>query len=657
MAASKLLEKIDITTCLICLEEFKTPKCLPCLHSFCESCLNSYIITAFKSESKRNVGNSQFNCPVCRSTVAPPGPVEKHQEWARQFPLNFTIVSLIDQNKLLKEKVKLCDPCKSMEDDVIAVSWCHDCNEALCEACVIAHKKLKILRDHDLKDINDLEAAPLITSLQSCENHKGKSVEAFCKDHNQPCCGTCVAIHHGKCDHVITLEEAANGILESKDLSDLLERLKGTIVSNQKIIKEKRENIKGLEDKKCDIQKELQETRQRIIDSFDKLQSTFIDKLTQIHKQKVKKLTDSINDIENRDKVIQNCYKFMETCKTRSSETRVLLEMQKILKREKEQVEELEQILAKHKTVEYEFKLDDDLKNCITKVETIGQIDFTEKTSLSAAKYPRPESPERMNLKECIPQLVSSFSIKDKCGVDTSVFGGCFIPDNTLLLPLGHGKRLALFKSNGDLIKLSGDLSGEVFDVCMLNPTTVVVTRCHKKVIDFINLPTLTVNKTKSAGVWCGGITSSDNKLYVGCSKKLLILDKDGNKEKEINTNGIIFGVSIINHGEKKIVYTNFYNHSCHFVRLSDLQEIQRFTHPELHNPRGVTTDREGNVYIAGGQSSKNVFQLSSDGNLIRVLLQGLDIPSGIKFDTQNDRIFISYSCPSKVNIYKMVKL
>ncbi|KAJ8311015.1 hypothetical protein KUTeg_011460 [Tegillarca granosa] len=642
--SSESTKDIDVTTCPICLEEFKTPKCLPCLHNFCETCLNSYIITAFKSESKSKVRKSQFKCPVCRDQVTPPDPTVAHQEWSRQFRINHLIVSLLDQNKL-KAKQKLCDPCKSTDDDVTAVSWCHDCNEALCEMCVSVHKKLKMSRDHDLKNIDELENAPVINSVQSCENHKGKNIEAFCQDHNQPCCATCVAIHHRKCDNVTTLEEAANGILESKELSELLERLKRTSALNQDIINEKKENIKILEDKKCDIEKELQKTRQKIIDSFDKLQLLFMQKLTQNHNQKVKELTDSINDIENRNKVIQNCNKLIETCKTRSSETQVFLEMKKILEREKEQVEELEQILTKHKKFEYEFRLDNDIKKLITKLKTIGQIE--EKVNFSPAKYPKPNRPETINLKECIPQLVSSFSIKDKCGVNTPVFGGYFMPDNTLLLALFSGQKLVLFNNNGDLIKQSGQLSGTVYDVCMLDPTTVVVTRWHGNLIDFINILTLTVNKTVSVGLWCGGITSSDNKLDVGCSHKLLILDKDGNEEKEINTNCCIYGVTIINRGEKKIVYTNYDNHSCHFVRYSDLQEVQKFTHPELEYPRGVTSDREGNVYIAGCLSG-NVLQLSLEGYLLRVLLQDLDTPCGIQFDVDTDRFFISYSYAAK---------
>ncbi|KAJ8311041.1 hypothetical protein KUTeg_011406 [Tegillarca granosa] len=149
--------------------------------------------------------------------------------------LGVTCYGITNQNKP-KSKQKLCDPCKSTDDDVTAVSWCHDCNEALCQMCVNAHKKLKVSKDHNLKNIDELEDAPVITSVQSCENHKGKIVVAFCRDHNQSCCATCVAIHHRKCDHVTTLEEAANDILESKELLDLLERLKSTSDLNKDIV-------------------------------------------------------------------------------------------------------------------------------------------------------------------------------------------------------------------------------------------------------------------------------------------------------------------------------------------------------------------------------------------------------------------------------------
>lgn len=37
--ASKLVQINKQMTCSVCLEVFKTPKMLPCLHSFCKECL------------------------------------------------------------------------------------------------------------------------------------------------------------------------------------------------------------------------------------------------------------------------------------------------------------------------------------------------------------------------------------------------------------------------------------------------------------------------------------------------------------------------------------------------------------------------------------------------------------------------------------------
>ncbi|KAJ8309633.1 hypothetical protein KUTeg_012812 [Tegillarca granosa] len=148
---------------------------------------------------------------------------------------------------------------------------------------------------------------------------------------------------------VTTLEEAARGILKSKDLSELLQRLKDTSTINQTLIKDKRENIKALEDQKTRIEKELQNARQRVIENFDKQHSTFMKKISQKHNTKIEEMTDSIKEIENRDKAIQNCTNLIEVSMTRSSETHVFLEMKKVIEKEEEQINALEQIQTKHK--------------------------------------------------------------------------------------------------------------------------------------------------------------------------------------------------------------------------------------------------------------------------------------------------------------------
>jgi hypothetical protein len=49
MATSTSVDKAvdDLLTCTICLETFKVPKYLPCLHTFCKTCIHTHI-TSFK---------------------------------------------------------------------------------------------------------------------------------------------------------------------------------------------------------------------------------------------------------------------------------------------------------------------------------------------------------------------------------------------------------------------------------------------------------------------------------------------------------------------------------------------------------------------------------------------------------------------------------
>ena len=60
--ASTLTENLEKELeCAVCLEQFKDPKVLPCLHSFCKICLEGLV------GRKGNAG--KLNCPTCRIIV------------------------------------------------------------------------------------------------------------------------------------------------------------------------------------------------------------------------------------------------------------------------------------------------------------------------------------------------------------------------------------------------------------------------------------------------------------------------------------------------------------------------------------------------------------------------------------------------------------
>lgn len=74
----------DHLTCPICMGAFDKPKALPCLHSFCQGCLEDFVV------SRGYESTGQFPCPVCQKVTVIPGGV------VGGFPDNHVLASLLD---------------------------------------------------------------------------------------------------------------------------------------------------------------------------------------------------------------------------------------------------------------------------------------------------------------------------------------------------------------------------------------------------------------------------------------------------------------------------------------------------------------------------------------------------------------------------------
>ncbi|XP_063408208.1 E3 ubiquitin-protein ligase Midline-1-like [Mytilus trossulus] len=193
----------DLLTCTICLEIFKEPKYLPCLHTFCKSCINTYIVSTVKDNNP-----SGFKCPICRRSVPIDENDEKPDIWANNLPGNHLILSLINKRELQKPD-KLCDTCE--QDKQKALSFCTVCQEAYCETCRKAHKIFKMSRSHKIIPIKDINAETSTSSLHAhltCKEHPDKTIEVYCQDHSKPCCTVCATVHHRTCEQVVTIDKA-----------------------------------------------------------------------------------------------------------------------------------------------------------------------------------------------------------------------------------------------------------------------------------------------------------------------------------------------------------------------------------------------------------------------------------------------------------------
>jgi tripartite motif-containing protein 56 len=177
-SGTKLAQEIhdEFLVCKICLESYKNPKSLNCLHTFCEECIENHV--ASESTYKKYSDYREFTCPLCRKrTQLPVGGVKKLAD-------NFLVSSLSELvGRQRPSKFPFCDICKLLSGKhKDATSKCLDCAKLLCAGCVQLHKQTKVTSGHSLFDVEtekDIE----------CHEHRDEAVRFYCEP-----CDTCICI-------------------------------------------------------------------------------------------------------------------------------------------------------------------------------------------------------------------------------------------------------------------------------------------------------------------------------------------------------------------------------------------------------------------------------------------------------------------------------
>ena len=183
-----LLKLEEQLTCPVCLDLYTNPKTLPCLHSFCEACIERF--------PQDKEGETYYlSCPTCRHRTELPG------GGAGAFPVAFTFNNLKEIYSLMKKvsdpQQVTCDNCTTAN----ATRYCKDCSKFFCTECDGVHKKWAPFAHHQMMDLSAVAAsASQLPSVKqeatpTCSSH-GKPLEIFCETCDEVICQHCtVRIH------------------------------------------------------------------------------------------------------------------------------------------------------------------------------------------------------------------------------------------------------------------------------------------------------------------------------------------------------------------------------------------------------------------------------------------------------------------------------
>ncbi|XP_078367813.1 E3 ubiquitin-protein ligase TRIM45-like [Oculina patagonica] len=182
--ASVTPEEIDShLSCAICLEEFKEPKVLACLHTYCKECLVKLTITQ----------GAVITCPECRQdTKIVDGDVNKLQT---NFWVNNFLTLRNAQQSTSSGKPLICEHCHSCDP---AVSRCTSCCVFMCKFCVTAHKRINATKDHQILSLAEVEklGSKALKKPALCTKHSEETLKLFCQTCQKAICRDCIIVDH-----------------------------------------------------------------------------------------------------------------------------------------------------------------------------------------------------------------------------------------------------------------------------------------------------------------------------------------------------------------------------------------------------------------------------------------------------------------------------
>jgi len=163
-----------------------------------------------------------------------------------------------------------------------------------------------------------------------------------------------------------------------------------------------------------------------------------------------------------------------------------------------------------------------------------------------------------------------------------------------------------------------------------------VVTLLDEESIQFINTTNNTKDKKINIGAKCVGVTAVKDNIYVSGNGKVLVLNTDGSRVREITTDGINYSI-LYNERNDQLLLRQKGRLCCinldgHVIYMYDISGIF-----------GLAVDRQGHVYVSGDDSN-DIHRLSPDGTFRDIVLSehdGVDGPYGIIFNNDFTKLFI----------------
>ncbi|XP_063411809.1 E3 ubiquitin/ISG15 ligase TRIM25-like [Mytilus trossulus] len=172
--------------------------------------------------------------------------------------------------------LRLCSNCEHRHISTVAVTWCPDCDEALCTECKDHHDASKIAKFHRTILLAEYDKLPSFIKDRSvyCSEHDQKC-ELYCCSHSQLCCTACLIESHIPCEKLETIHD----VKTSPALEDIENGLKCLMINLDSLLQNRLENKTRINAQKSVIMEEFQSFRELVNGKLDDMGKSLQDKI------------------------------------------------------------------------------------------------------------------------------------------------------------------------------------------------------------------------------------------------------------------------------------------------------------------------------------------------------------------------------------------
>ncbi|XP_076086412.1 uncharacterized protein LOC143057066 [Mytilus galloprovincialis] len=625
----------DLLTCSICLETFREPKYLPCLHTFCKTCINTYILSTVRKEKT----TTNFKCPICRQNVLMGESTGNPETWADKLPGNHFVASMMDRQAIRRSK-KMCDSCKANNESKNALSWCIVCEEAFCESCEKCHKSFKMTAKHPIMLLNDLvsnKETVSISSLVYCEEHQGEIVKAYCVDHSKPLCTLCATLMHRKCEDVVTIEAAVQGIKKSEKAMTLSTELKETSKQLSDLIQNRKDRTTDFEREAQVMITKVSSIKDNIVKHLIKVEGLIEEEINKSKKEVSLKLFEKSVELESMKSTVDNWITIFDTCLQHGSELQCLLQINKINENKDNFSDLLTKGISEIKNFSMLLEVNDIVDEFSKQVAAIGVVKVIE-TDASCPNF---------LLRKTVNFHTGNINVNfviDLTG-NNVYLSGIFMNSELIFTHFKLSKVLKYNNNGCCLTYLS--LPDKPFDIVQLSDTTAAVST-NNKTLFVVDIQKMIQCRKIDVLNEVHGFRHVNGEFILACNTTLTWINaSSGAKIEQTSTNGDTYYIHA--NSRKDYICTDGKSVS----KMVNNAKVFTYKSDKFLNPRGIDIDRDGNVYICGNVAS-NLHQLDKDGKLVRIIPVdsiGIKRPYVIRFKKNSNQFLVTCYETGKVVI------